>query len=260
MTELVEDQRSGFSHEVRLGGGERMQGNKTIIRGGGKMRRITPAQWEWGSLCGAASNMLSKRPVKCLSGHAQPFLLSYMDCIFPESCREHTHWEGSQLRKGLQYPCLKQKVGLEETICQEQLEKICSCSPLRHLMEVLFHLLDPSVTEMITVSNTPFRKITLSGMQFLSHKKTPKPHKQNNLKFSPVDCDTGTCGSQTFHCSEGRKQEGLFICSTVFGTTDLSGYLERQSRASMMLHTYFPQLWICPYCLKLHFFPAELKQ
>lgn len=88
MTEIAEDQRSGFSNEDTLGVGERIQGNKSIIRGG-KMRRITPAQWEWGSLCGAASNMLSKCPVKCLSEHAQPFPLNSVDCTFPESCREH---------------------------------------------------------------------------------------------------------------------------------------------------------------------------
>lgn len=82
------------------------------------MRRITPAQWGWGSLCGAASNILSKRPVKCQAEHAQPFPLSSMDSTFPGSCREHSHWEGSQLRKGLQYPCLKQRAGLE--VCQEQ--------------------------------------------------------------------------------------------------------------------------------------------
>lgn len=63
MTELAEDQRSGFSNEDGLGVGERVQSSKDILRGGGKMTRITPAQWEWDSLCGAASNMLSKCPV-----------------------------------------------------------------------------------------------------------------------------------------------------------------------------------------------------
>lgn len=88
------------------------------------MRRITPAQWEWDSLCGAAPNMLSKCPVKCLSEHAQPFPLSYLDSTIPENYREQAHWEDLQLRKGLQYPCLKQKVGLEEAICQERLKNV----------------------------------------------------------------------------------------------------------------------------------------
>lgn len=36
MTELAEDQRSGFSNEDWLGVGEGIQGRKIIIRGGGK--------------------------------------------------------------------------------------------------------------------------------------------------------------------------------------------------------------------------------
>lgn len=165
---------------------------------------------------------------------------------------------GLTAEEGSAAPCLKQSVGLEKAICQEQL-KICVLARLwgtswKFYFIFWIHLRQ---TGMITMAKTHLRKISLSGMQFLSHKKK-KPHQKNNLQLFPVVCHTGTCGSQIFHCSEGRKQEGLFICSTVFGTTDLSGYLERQSRASMTLHTYFPQLWICPHCLKLHFFPAGL--
>lgn len=92
MTELAEDQRSGFSNEDRLGVGERIQGRKGLIRGGGKMRRITPAEWEWGFLCGTSSNMLRKCPVKCLSKHAQPFPLNYVDSTFPQSCKKNSLW------------------------------------------------------------------------------------------------------------------------------------------------------------------------
>lgn len=63
-------------------------------------------------------------------------------------------------------------------------------------------------------------------MQFLSHKNQPN---KNNLQLFPVDCGIGTCGSQIFHCAEGRKQEELFICWTVFETTNLSEYVVRQS-------------------------------
>lgn len=65
------------------------------------MRRIRPAPWEESSLCGAVFNVLSKRPVKCLSEHAQHLPFDYMVSTLPVSCRERTCCESLQFRKGL---------------------------------------------------------------------------------------------------------------------------------------------------------------
>lgn len=103
----------------------------------------------------------------------------------------------------------------------------CSYSPPRHWMEVLIHLLDLLATGRdynrvyyVSVSKTLFLECNFC---LIKKKKIP-----NNLQLFPVDCGTGTCGSQILDCAEGRKQEELFICWTVFGTTNLSEYIERQ--------------------------------
>lgn len=96
-------------------------------------------------------------------------------------------------------------------------------------MEVLIHLLDLQATGRdhnrvcyVSVSKTHFLECNFCPIK----KKNPK---QNNLQLFPVDCGIGTCGSQIFHCAEGRKQEELFIYWTVFGTTNLSECIERRS-------------------------------
>lgn len=94
-------------------------------------------------------------------------------------------------------------------------------------MEVFIHLLDVLATDR---DDNKVCYASVFKTLFLECKFCPirKP-KQNNLQLFPVHCGIGTYGSQIFHCAEGRKQKELFGFWTVFGTTNLSEYIERQS-------------------------------